>query len=219
MEQMAFMSLQKKKNTAPQNTELDLFELLTGKQHKQKEYFTDRPISRLSEFYLSGNIETADNYIEWFDTIRHAGEHDLIKIYINSYGGDLFTAIQFMRALNETQANVAISVEGACMSAATMVFLTGNMFEVSAHSMFMFHNYSGGTFGKGGEMLDQLQHERAWSEKLLREVYSGFLTEKEIESMLNNKDIWMDGDEVVKRLKSKAKKVKSNSKQEDKDNG
>jgi ATP-dependent protease ClpP protease subunit len=99
------------------------------------------------------------------------------------------------------------------MSAATMVFLYGDMFEVSAHSMFMFHNYSGGTFGKGGEMLDQLQHERAWSEKLLTEIYSDFLTQKEIDSMLNNKDLWMDGDEVVKRLKAKAKKVQRKSKQ------
>lgn len=76
------------------------------------------------------------------------------------------------------------------------------------HSMFMFHNYSGGTIGKGGEMLDQLQHERAWSEKLLRSVYEDFLTEAEIQSMLNNKDLWMDGIEVMKRLKKKAKTVK-----------
>ena len=212
------MSLKKKENTAHQNGS-DLMELLGIKEKKTKEFFSDRPLARLHEFYLSGNIESADNYVDWFDVIRHAGQNDVVKLYINSYGGDLFTAIQFMRALGECEGTVAISVEGACMSASTMIFLTADMFEVSAHSMFMFHNYSGGTFGKGGEMLDQLQHERTWSEKLLREVYSGFLTEKEIESMLNNKDIWMDGDEVVKRLKSKAKKVKSNSKQEDKDNG
>lgn len=206
------MSLKKKENTAHQNGN-DLMELLGIKEKKTKDFFADRPLARLHEFYLSGNIESADNYVDWFDVIRHAGQNDVVKLYINSYGGDLFTAIQFMRALGECEGTVAISVEGACMSAATMIFLTADMFEVSAHSMFMFHNYSGGTFGKGGEMLDQLQHERAWSEKLLREVYSDFLTEKEIGSMLDNKDLWMDGDEVVKRLKSKAKKVKRNSKQ------
>jgi ATP-dependent protease ClpP protease subunit len=191
----------------------ELLEVLGIKGKKEKDFYSDRPLARLHEFYLSGNIESSDHYIEWFDAIRHAGENDVVKVYINSYGGDLFTAIQFMRALGETPATVAISVEGACMSAATMVFLTADMFEVSAHSMFMFHNYSGGTFGKGGEMLDQLQHERTWSEKLLREVYTDFLTDKEIGQMLDNKDIWMDGDEVVKRLKAKAKKVKRSSKQ------
>ena len=202
-----------KKTNSERQSGNDLMELLGIKEKKTKDFFADRPLARLHEFYLSGNIESADNYVDWFDIIRHAGQNDVVKVYINSYGGDLFTAIQFMRALGECEGTVAISVEGACMSAATMIFLTADMFEVSAHSMFMFHNYSGGTFGKGGEMLDQLQHERTWSEKLLREVYSDFLTEKEIGSMLDNKDLWMDGDEVVKRLKSKAKKVKRNSKQ------
>jgi ATP-dependent protease ClpP protease subunit len=93
------------------------------------------------------------------------------------------------------------------MSAATMVFLCADGFEVSGHSMFMFHNYSGGTIGKGGEMYDNIVHERKWSEKLLREIYNNFLTEDEIVSVLNNKDIWMDGDEVIERLESMKEKV------------
>lgn len=188
-------------------------DLLNMLNPQTKDYYADRPLSKMSEFYLSGDIESSEQYIEWFDSIRHASETDIIKLYINSYGGDLFTAIQFMRVLQETPATVIVSVEGACMSAATMVFLSADMFEISAHSMFMFHNYSGGTFGKGGEMLDQLQHERAWSEKLLREVYSDFLDAKEIDSMLANKDLWMDGDEVVKRLEKKAKIVQKKSKE------
>lgn len=159
----------------------------------------------IHEFYLSGDIESSEDYIDWFDTIRSANENDILKFYINSSGGDLFTAIQFMRVLAETAANVVVSVEGACMSAATLIFLHGHQFEVSPHSMFMFHNYSSGVVGKGGEMYDRLSHEKDWSEKLLRDVYSDFLTEKEITSILDNKDIWMDGDEVIKRLKKKVK--------------
>jgi ATP-dependent protease ClpP protease subunit len=72
----------------------------------------------------------------------------------------------------------------------------------------MFHNYSGGTFGKGGEMYDQLRHERKWSETIIRKIYSGFLTEAEIRSILENKDIWMEGEEVMKRIESKMKSKK-----------
>ena len=75
--------------------------------------------------------------------------------------------------------------------------------------MFMFHNYSGGAFGKGGEMIDQLIHERKWSERLLNEIYKDFLTEDEIKSILDNKDIWMDGEEVVKRIEDKMKKLQA----------
>jgi len=171
----------------------------------------------IHEFYLSGDIESSEDYIDWFDTIRSAGENDVLKIYINSSGGDLFTAIQFMRVLSETAANVVVSVEGACMSAATLIFLHGHTFEVSPHSMFMFHNYSSGVVGKGGEMYDRLAHEKDWSEKLLREVYSDFLTEKEITSILDNKDIWMDGDEVIKRLKKKVKVIERQMKKAEKE--
>jgi ATP-dependent protease ClpP protease subunit len=86
------------------------------------------------------------------------------------------------------------------MSAATMIFLHGDEFEVTPHSLFMFHNYSAGVFGKGGEMFDQLQFERAWSEKFLSEVYHDFLTPEEIQSMLNNKDIWMTSEQVMARI-------------------
>jgi hypothetical protein len=47
----------------------------------------------------------------------------------------------------------------------------------------------------------------------MRDIYADFLTEREITSILDNKDIWMDGDEVIKRLKKKVKKLKSNKKE------
>jgi ATP-dependent protease ClpP protease subunit len=196
---------------------IDLMELF-GKGIKQDERQFHKQIVNVHEFYLSGEIEASEEYIQWFDTIRHAGETDIVKIYINSPGGHVFTAIQFMRVLQETDANVVISVEGECSSAATMIMLCGDSFEISDHSMFMFHNYSGGTFGKGGEMLDQLQHERKWSEKLLRSIYKDFLTDVEITSVLDNKDIWMDGEEVIKRLKARQEKIDAEEKaQEEKE--
>lgn len=182
----------------------DLLKLTTAKNLYSK------PVSNIHSFYLY-SVEQAEEYTDWFEVIRNSTQHDIIRIHINSYGGDLFSAIQFMRVLAETEASVICSVEGACMSAATMIFLQADMFEISEHSMFMFHNYSGGTFGKGGEMLDQLQHERVWSEKMLRSVYEDFLTEKEIIQILDNRDLWMDGDEVLKRLEKKAKKVRRNA--------
>ncbi len=186
---------------------IDILNLM-GQGKKPKDVFLGKPLASLHEFYLTSEIGPNEEYSEWFDIIRSCSENDVIKLHINCYGGDMFTAIQFMRVLTETDATVVCSVEGACMSAATMIFLTADMYEVSEHSMFMFHNYSGGTFGKGGEMFDQLKHERAWSEKILRSVYEDFLTPDEITQLLDNKDIWMDGDNAIKRLKVKSQKVK-----------
>jgi ATP-dependent Clp protease protease subunit len=169
----------------------------------QSDKFTNsfsKPVAQVHEFYLTGAIEDAENYIEWFDTIRNASAVDTIRIYINSPGGDLFTTLQFLRVMAESEANIVTSVEGACMSAATMIFLHGHSQEVTPHSLFMFHDYSSGTFGKGGEQYDQIQFERGWSRKFMSEVYADFLTPAEIESMMHNKDIWMGSEEVVERL-------------------
>lgn len=164
----------------------------------------ETPSGRIITFYLSGEIKQPQLYSDWFHTIRTAGETDIIYFRINSPGGDLFTAIQMMRAITESKAHIVSSVEGICMSAATMIFLAADSFEVSDHTMFMFHNYSSGVGGKGGEMYDQVVHTHQWSERLMNEIYKDFLTADEIKSILDNKDIWMDSQEVIKRLQKKA---------------
>lgn len=201
-----------KSQTSMQNP---LLELLAADKRAQNA-FTGKELAHLHEYYLVGEIEDASKYTEWFNQIRHAPPTDIIKIYINSSGGDLWTAIQFMRVIRECKAQVVASVEGACMSAATIVFLMSDGYEISPHSMFMFHNYSGGTIGKGGEMIDQIKHERGWSEQLLNDIYQNFLSTSEIKSILDNKDIWMTAEEVVKRLNRKAALVKKAAKGESK---
>jgi ATP-dependent protease ClpP protease subunit len=167
-------------------------------------YFA-QPVATVVNLYLCGEIKAAEEYVEWFQLFRAAGETDTIYIRINSEGGDLFAALQIVRAIQESNATIVCSVEGICMSAATLIFLSADRFELSDHTMFMFHNYSSGTIGKGGEMYDQITHFRTWSEKLFTSFYKDFLTEAEIKSMLDNKDIWLDAEEVAKRLANRIK--------------
>jgi ATP-dependent protease ClpP protease subunit len=169
----------------------------------QKPKFFQQPVATAVTFYLCGEIKPAEEYVEWFQILRAAGETDVIFIRINSEGGDLFSALQLVRAIQESNATVVCSVEGICMSAATLIFLSGDRFELSDHTMFMFHNYSSGAIGKGGEMYDQITHFRSWSEKLFTSFYKDFLTPEEIKSMLDNKDIWLDAEEVAKRLENR----------------
>lgn len=159
-----------------------------------------KTIGTFYEFYLSGEILEPEEYIDWFTSIREAGELDEIKININSPGGNLDTAIQFMRVLGESPAHIITNVEGSCMSAATIIFLCGDEFEITPHSLFMFHNYSSGMFGKGGELYDQAVWERKWSTNFFNFIYKNFLSDEEIISLLNNKDLWFHSDEVNERI-------------------
>ena len=181
-----------------------LVELMKGKK-EPSQHFVDKPAASVHEFYLNGEIEEPSCYTEWFNTIRHATPNDIVKIYINSCGGDLWTAIQFVRVIRESKATVIASVEGSCFSAATRIFLVSDQYEISPHSMFMFHNYSAVFGGKGGEIADQLTHYKGWSEEFIRDIYKDFLSEKEIDAVLANKDLWMASSEVVQRLTARGK--------------
>ena len=70
--------------------------------------FFKKPVANTYEFYLSGYIEEPQEYVDWFDIIRNATANDLVKIYINSSGGAVDTALQFMRVLSETEAEVTV---------------------------------------------------------------------------------------------------------------
>lgn len=165
-------------------------------------------------FYISGVIKEAENYIDMIHIIRNASPADQVVIHINSVGGVLDTALQITGAMIESEASITCSVEGSCMSAATLIFLAADNFQVNEHSIFMLHNYSSGAYGKGGELFDQISHEKVWSTKLLNSVYAGFLTKKEIRSILDNKDIYMDAEEAIKRLKKRLKRIEKKNAQE-----
>lgn len=179
-----------------------------NREYNQREFgiFTG-DYGSIIDLYLSNAIGEASEYIDCFNRIRNARETDVVRIHINCPGGNLFTTIQFMQALSECNAPVIMIVEGACMSAATLLFLMGDEFVVNEHSVFLFHNYSGGMMGKGGEMYHGMVHERKWTERLLRSSYEDFLTEEEITNLLEDKDVWMDAETVISRLQSRGEKI------------
>jgi len=167
--------------------------------------YTEVSAGLVHSFYLLGEIGDASEYADWFHLIRTAQYEDTIYLHINSCGGSLWTGIQLLRVLRECQGTVIVSVEGECVSAATIPLMVADQIEISEHSMFMFHNYSGGTLGKGGEMYSQIQHMHKWSRTMIEDVYHNFLTQDEIDSILKNDDIYMDGEEVIRRIGEKVR--------------
>jgi ATP-dependent protease ClpP protease subunit len=159
-------------------------------------------------FYLSGEIQSPEKYLTWFNMIRNSGPEDEIIIHINSHGGNVSSVLQFIRVLSECRANTIASVEGFCHSAATFFLFVTNEQQISDLSSFLFHTYSNFHQGKGGELDAAISFEKKWSIQLLNTLYKGFLTKSEIFDVLNNRDIWMGSKEVVNRL-NKMKKRRS----------
>ncbi len=161
------------------------------------------------DVYLSGEIGTPRENVNLIEALRSAEKNDSINIFINSNGGNIATTIQIISILKKTDAEVFCRVEGECFSSATMILMYAKSYEIEEHSTFMVHDYSGEISGNGGQMYDNLNHERKWTSNLIKDVYKNFLTAKEIESILNRKEIWFDSAEFSRRLEKKILKNKS----------
>lgn len=164
-----------------------------------------KPYGFIHTFYVVGEIGPASNYIEWFEILSSMGENDIGVFRVNSPGGDADTIIQLISSIQKSEAKIAVMVEGQAASAATFLLMVADVVEMSRHSTVMLHNYSGGLFGKGGELFDRVTYERKWSENLLRDMYTGFLTESEMVALLDGRDMWFDCDETLSRIETRQK--------------
>jgi ATP-dependent protease ClpP protease subunit len=168
-------------------------------QRTIKSYKQVIPVT-IYHFYIIDEIEDVKPYLELINTLKTAEKHDTIFIYLNTPGGSLYTAIQIISAIKQTEATVITSIEGSVCSAGTLIFLSGHKFMVNPNCTFMIHNYSHWTGGKGNEIAAQVKYQESYFKKLAKDIYGGFLTDTEITEMSEGKDFWFDSEEVLKRL-------------------
>lgn len=152
--------------------------------------------------HLKGPVTDPEDYVDWVETIRDASEHDTIEFHINSPGGNVYSAIELLHAFADTQAHVHVVLTGIVASAGTILMTVGDSFEISPYTTFMFHNYSGGTIGKGNEMAIKMDYEREWSRMFMHDIYEGLLSESEIDQLLDGRDFWLSAPDVGERLEA-----------------
>ena len=158
--------------------------------------------STLYEYYLVGDIGEPDDYIELCDILRSASPDDEVLIRFNSGGGLLSTGDMIINAINESQANVHGFIEHSCGSMATMIFLQCHSWSLSDSAEFFVHNASGGSFGKENENYASTMFARRKIHRMIKNRYAGFLSDVEIENVLNGQDYYFDAEEISSRLES-----------------
>lgn len=151
-------------------------------------------------FYIITEIGEPDCYLDMINVLKTAEQHDTVFIYLNTPGGDLYTAIQIISAIRQSNATVITCIEGMVASAGTLIFLAGHKHVVNPNCTFMIHNYSHGAWGKGNEVALRVKHSEHYFKKLATDMYGKFLTVEEINDVINGKDFWMESDEVLQRL-------------------
>ena len=113
------------------------------------------------------------------------------------------TAIQIVTQIKLCQAQVVCQIESACCSAATMVALACDGLICYPHGYMMIHTSSGCSFGKQSDIKKEEEFFNPWLESFFNEIYKNFLSKKEIQSVLEGTDMWLQSDEVMERFKKK----------------
>jgi len=179
-------------------------------------YFEAAVQQKLHHFYISEVISEPSRYVEMIHKIKTAGPSDVIYLYLNTPGGRFDTGVQIIAAMNMTQAHVVTVLEGDCCSMGTALFLSGDEFIVHDHCTFMIHNYTGGVYGKGHEQVAALESATVEAAKFLKSIYVPFISETELDKVINGADVWMGSDGVRTRLTQMVKILEKERKAEEK---
>lgn len=161
------------------------------------------------EYPITGEIGDMEQYDEFVNMLRSAGEEDVFRITINSQGGDLFTAQALVEEIKRCNAFTYCSVFGECCSAATMIALACDDAEVNDNSSWLLHNAVHGSVGKANDIEDYVDHTREMFKRVAKQHYEHFLTEDEISQLLKGKQMYMFGDEVKDRMRMREEILES----------
>lgn len=152
------------------------------------------------DIILDENIREPAYYRQAFHVLRSAKEGDRINIILNNSGGRIDSAICFRNLIQETQAEVLAVLEGETHSAASMIALSCHGVHVKPYASMMIHHASFGSGGTVQNVMDHVNFTSKQTERLIRDVYSSFLSESELDEVVRNREIWLTDDEIGERL-------------------
>ena len=163
--------------------------------------------------YLHGPINEPSQYYEHYAVYKSAGPDDLIKLYINSPGGNLATAMEYVNHMRECDAPIMAVVGMECASAATAIALQADGWEVGPFSTFLVHGFSYGVGGNAASVINHASFNTKLNERFVREIYRDFLTEEEINDIFKGVDVLINSDDLMARLEV----IAANRNEEEKD--
>lgn len=171
---------------------------------------------RVCHVRLSNSIEEPDHYIKLFTLLTSLDGNDIVYLHLAGNGGSAATAIQFVNILHKTPARTVAIVEGSVYSAHAYIAMAAKHLVTEPTTLFLFHRSS--LYGQEEEVCsaedgatDRTQDAGAKCRAFVQEVLkqdaafvvrelSGFLTQSEIQGILNGDDLTITGDEIMKRL-------------------
>ena len=159
--------------------------------------------------HYSVNVSQVFGSPSSFDEVIHlltvATPEDIINFNINSNGGDFYSLVALRNAIRQTEAQVYMNLLGMAASAGSALFLeNADGYKIHEDSCMMIHSMQCGTgYTDANTIATRAEHNKKINERFVRNTYKDFLTEDEIESVLNAKEIYLEDFEIRERLQQR----------------
>jgi len=169
---------------------------------KEKNIYEVTPKHKRYRVYIGRFFELKKGLHSVFNGLREATDKDYLELMINSGGGLVNEGQQFYNLIQEKFYKKTISyLDNKGYSMGALLFCMAEKRVVYEYSDLMFHTYSHGSSGKGGEVKSHVEHTAKKLEQFFYNliVKQGFLTKDEFKKMVIGQDYWMDTKEMCKR--------------------
>ena len=129
--------------------------------------------------------------------IDFPGYAPVIKLYINSGGGDIFAGFSAMDHIINLGVDVHTIADGQCASAATFILLGGDHKTINSHAHVLIHQISSGFWGKFEEMKDEVKSCERFME-MINKVYKDNteIPNKKLK-ILMKRDVYLTPEECI----------------------
>lgn len=150
--------------------------------------------------FLDETVREPKYYRQVLTRLDSLGEHDQLEFRINTYGGNLDSTLALVNVIQNTEADVIAYIDGVAASAGSIIALSCPTVHVAPHATMMVHSAFGGSTG----ILNNLANHSSFIDKqvrtLMKDVYSGFLTDDELEQVYLGRELWFNSEEICTRL-------------------
>lgn len=176
--------------------------------NNELDFYTNQIVMTEYVVPLDEGITDVSYYRKIIMMLESATENDLVRIKIDNGGGSLTTALHLSTAIKQCAAQTIAEIVCECHSAASVIALACDDWEVAPWAHMLVHNAE---YGLGVAKAPDIAQHVAFSQKqlarVLGEVYDGFLSKTEISKAIKGEQLYFDNVQIIDRLeKLKAKR-------------
>lgn len=158
--------------------------------------------------FLDEVVTSPSYYRNVINILEDAESNDVVVFRLNTPGGNILSMLGIINAIKNTEATTIALAEGYVASAGTFIMLACDNVQVMYNTLIMCHPASYGAYGSQQNVKVYVEATDKWLRKMTFEYYKHFMTDEEIEDMIvSSKEVYMDEEELVRRLKIRQEKL------------